>query len=92
MNRTALDPSCWLEDCDQDRLPYSHACLAHDGNAKPLPPTRCQRPLRCYCDATPACLGHVDNLPTWRKPGPMPAEVRDQLAELRARRAERKSA
>jgi hypothetical protein len=89
VNTTALAAHCWRVDCDQPRLPYGHACATHDPTYTPPAAARCQRPLRCYCPATPDCLGHVANLPTWARPIPMPAEVRDQLATLRAQRAER---
>lgn len=88
MNTTALAPHCWRVDCDQQRLAYSHACADHDPTWTPPPATRCQRPLRCYCPA-PTCLGHEDNRPSWANPIPMPAAVKDQLAQLRAQRAER---
>lgn len=91
MNRVALDPSCYIEGCPHERLAYGHACADHDPLYVPPAPVRCQRPLRCYCPA-PTCYGHPDHKPTWANPGPPPQEVRDQLAELRARRAEKRTA
>lgn len=91
MNTTALAPHCWRVDCDRQRLAYSHACADHDPLYVPPAPVRCQRPLRCYCPAE-TCLGHPENRPTWANPGPPPQEVRDQLAELRARRNRKRTA
>lgn len=70
-----LGPSCWREDCDQPRLRYGHACLDHDPLAAAPAAPRCQLPLRCYCPATPKCLGHPDNRLGWQKPQPESIEA-----------------
>lgn len=85
MSAAALGPACWREDCDQPRLRYGHACPAHDPLYVAPPPTRCQLPLRCYCPATPLCLGHESNQLRWQRPDPATIATVYQLAARRQR-------
>jgi hypothetical protein len=78
-----LGPTCLtVPGCTRPRLRYHGYCAEHAPPTPPLPPTRCNHPLRCYCGAE-TC---VPELPPAVCELPNPAQIlRDVHAHGKAR-------
>lgn len=51
-----LGPLCLsVPGCRNSRLPFHGYCAVHAPTTRPLPPTSCNAPLRCYC-GKPECM------------------------------------